>query len=482
MAGQLRELRREAPLGGGIGLRGGGSRWLRPRASVVVAAALVAAVAVMSTAIATPSNARGAAPPTSEPAVDGPPPTGVQGNAADASCAGPVVDVDGDGCDDEVRLDGEIVEIDGARYALGIPGDIAAVGDWDCDGLATARVLRATTGEVFEFAELGHARHRPGRRARGHRRRRGRRRPGRRPHRDRVRRAVRRRPRRTEGTTVIASTSRTPLRPLLWAAGSGGAFVVLWQAGTARPELRLPVDPRRWQPWSASLHPLDAAAGAARAVALVAVAYLLLLAVLHLAAAVMPHPGTLRIAAAATPRFLTGSLAGVIVLAGAGHAGADPAGGTATSVVGAPNPPTMRLIDEPPPPISTPSSVGPTTTVTLPPAPPPPTPTQPRPPTTPPTTTMAPAATTPPPDSDTPPAGPSGAARGRCGARRSTRRRHTEPTRRLAARRPARRAPLVDLRADADRPRRHLTGRRARSPTSGNGSSRRTPSASTIRT
>ncbi len=61
------------------------------------------------------------------------------------------MDVDGDGCDDTVALDGEIVEVGGTRYALGIPGDTAVVGDWDCDGLATARVLRATSGEVFEF-------------------------------------------------------------------------------------------------------------------------------------------------------------------------------------------------------------------------------------------------------------------------------------------------------------------------------------------
>ncbi len=68
-----------------------------------------------------------------------------------SSCIGARVDVDGDGCDDDVHVDGEVVEVAGSRYALGIAGDVAAVGDWNCDGLATARLLRITTGEVFEF-------------------------------------------------------------------------------------------------------------------------------------------------------------------------------------------------------------------------------------------------------------------------------------------------------------------------------------------
>jgi serine/threonine protein kinase len=44
-----------------------------------------------------------------------------------------------------------IVDIDGARYEVGAPGDIVAVRDWDCDGEATPAVLRPSTGEVFVF-------------------------------------------------------------------------------------------------------------------------------------------------------------------------------------------------------------------------------------------------------------------------------------------------------------------------------------------
>ena len=181
VAHDVRELRRGVAVGG---MRRVGA--LRPRTLVLCAAGLAATVLVVSTALASPtdppttasptatapaaSTATTLAPVTSEPSASRPPtpatpapttaapatpapatpaePLAADGNT---SCAGPVVDIDGDGCDDTVLLDGEVVEVGGTRYALGIPGDTAVVGDWDCDGLATARVLRATSGEVFEF-------------------------------------------------------------------------------------------------------------------------------------------------------------------------------------------------------------------------------------------------------------------------------------------------------------------------------------------
>jgi hypothetical protein len=39
----------------------------------------------------------------------------------------------------------------GRRFAVGAPGDEAVVGDWNCDGEATALVLRPATGEVYAF-------------------------------------------------------------------------------------------------------------------------------------------------------------------------------------------------------------------------------------------------------------------------------------------------------------------------------------------
>lgn len=82
-----------------------------------------------------------AAPPTTAA------PTG------DAACPVEGLDVDGDGCDDHVTVDGTTVTVRGRTYRVGAAGDVVAVGDWDCDGLATAAVLRPRTGELFDFRD-----------------------------------------------------------------------------------------------------------------------------------------------------------------------------------------------------------------------------------------------------------------------------------------------------------------------------------------
>lgn len=51
----------------------------------------------------------------------------------------------------EVR-DG-VVSVDGARYAVGAPGDAVVAGDWACTGRRTLALLRPGTGEVFAFDE-----------------------------------------------------------------------------------------------------------------------------------------------------------------------------------------------------------------------------------------------------------------------------------------------------------------------------------------
>jgi len=61
-------------------------------------------------------------------------------------------DVDGDGCLDAVVVTDRVVEAAGQRWALGEPGDTVAVGDWDCDGLATPAVYRPSSGQVFVFS------------------------------------------------------------------------------------------------------------------------------------------------------------------------------------------------------------------------------------------------------------------------------------------------------------------------------------------
>jgi hypothetical protein len=39
----------------------------------------------------------------------------------------------------------------GARYAVGLPGDIVVVGDWACTRQPTAAVLRPSTGALYVF-------------------------------------------------------------------------------------------------------------------------------------------------------------------------------------------------------------------------------------------------------------------------------------------------------------------------------------------
>lgn len=92
-----------------------------------------------------PSLTAAASPATTAP----PPPVHRCGRPV----GGPVADVDGDGCADPVRLEGDrVVEVAHVRFAVGEPGDDVVVGDWDCDGAATPAVVRPSTGELFVFA------------------------------------------------------------------------------------------------------------------------------------------------------------------------------------------------------------------------------------------------------------------------------------------------------------------------------------------
>ena len=81
------------------------------------------------------------------------PPTTASLSIVPAPC-GPVegVDLDGDGCRDDITIDGQMVSVGGERFQVGEPGDQVAVRDWDCDGEPTPALLRPSTGEVFLFA------------------------------------------------------------------------------------------------------------------------------------------------------------------------------------------------------------------------------------------------------------------------------------------------------------------------------------------
>ncbi len=63
----------------------------------------------------------------------------------------PKADVDGDGCQEAVTLDGRLATAGGTQFEIGRPGDKVVLGDWRCDGTVTPAVLRPSTGEVFVF-------------------------------------------------------------------------------------------------------------------------------------------------------------------------------------------------------------------------------------------------------------------------------------------------------------------------------------------
>ena len=90
-------------------------------------------------------------PPDSDPAPE--PAATIRRCPAVAVASADVVvgDTDGDGCPEAVGRSGNVLEHEGVRYALGDDGDLALLGDWDCDGVATPGVRRAGTGEVHGF-------------------------------------------------------------------------------------------------------------------------------------------------------------------------------------------------------------------------------------------------------------------------------------------------------------------------------------------
>lgn len=105
----------------------------------------------------TPGPATTPDPPTpttvAEPAPAPAPSAPTPADPAEPTCGAGVdgPDVDGDGCADEVRVEGERVTVGTTTWVVGRPGDHVAVADWDCDGTATAAALRPTSGEVFVF-------------------------------------------------------------------------------------------------------------------------------------------------------------------------------------------------------------------------------------------------------------------------------------------------------------------------------------------
>ncbi|MBW3574436.1 MAG: hypothetical protein KY450_06145 [Actinobacteria bacterium] len=61
-------------------------------------------------------------------------------------------DIDGDGCDEDVRIDAGIVSSADRHWEVAGTDDIVVLGDWDCDGRATPAVLRPETGGLWVFS------------------------------------------------------------------------------------------------------------------------------------------------------------------------------------------------------------------------------------------------------------------------------------------------------------------------------------------
>lgn len=99
---------------------------------------------------AAPTTAPPIAPSTVQP---NPPPTPSSTCGSwPISNLGLGVDVNGDSCTEQVKIDGQFITVGALSYQVGLPQDRIAVGDWNCDGQATVLLLRPSTGELFEFS------------------------------------------------------------------------------------------------------------------------------------------------------------------------------------------------------------------------------------------------------------------------------------------------------------------------------------------
>ncbi len=161
----------------------------------------------------------------------------------------------------------------------------------------------------------------------------------------------------------------TIVPPLLWSTAAAGAVAALARMGRGDPRFDVPTDPTSWPQWWTSQDPLDSGAALGRWVALVLVSYLAVVSLLHLAAALAPRGRLRRVARAATPRFLTGLLAGAVVVAGSSTVGATTPDQSTTSALDGSNPPVMRVIEaaatqDTSPPPTTVAPPSPTTTTT----------------------------------------------------------------------------------------------------------------------
>lgn len=103
-----------------------------------------AVAAVLVVTLGTAAGAVALGPTTHDPASPG-------GSGPAAPTGDGQADVDGDGDLDDVRWSAGVLRAGSARWTLGQRGDALALGDWDCDGVATPALVRAGDRSVFLF-------------------------------------------------------------------------------------------------------------------------------------------------------------------------------------------------------------------------------------------------------------------------------------------------------------------------------------------
>lgn len=129
----------------------------RRRAALVATSLVIGATAAGAATLGSGGSADAPrpGPPSASPRATVCPPT-----------AAPAADADGDGCPEALAIergtgapptgpatvaDATVITAGGVRWRVGEPGDLVAMGDWDCDGESSAALLRPTSGDVFVF-------------------------------------------------------------------------------------------------------------------------------------------------------------------------------------------------------------------------------------------------------------------------------------------------------------------------------------------
>lgn len=111
---------------------------------------LTGAVGLALAAVALPEPSAGGAPGPVAPAATSTPAVVPGATPASTPTACPPAG-EGAGCDDTTGLDGTNVWWRGARWSVSRPGEVVAVGDWNCDGAASPAVLRPEDGSVWVY-------------------------------------------------------------------------------------------------------------------------------------------------------------------------------------------------------------------------------------------------------------------------------------------------------------------------------------------